>query len=167
MLNFGSMDLEMQPRLRMAMEIAGMMTGCFIGAHVVGCLLRGNIDFHFWCKVLGFLRGTIRKHVSKLGGHPFDLINEKKPAHLGRMCAPSEDFVLHYEYQRSSQEDVPEIRIQDVIYGSVKAQGKFEALGWRSRIPPYHSYVTVCEIRGRKSAGTKRKRPMKNGVTFY
>jgi len=168
MITFGSMDPEMHPRFaRMAMEIARMHNGCFIGANMIGCLLSDNIDFHFWCKVLGFLRGTIRKHVSKLGGHPFDLINEKKPAHLGRMCAPSEDFVLHYEYQRSSQEDVPEIRIQDVIYGSVKAQGKFEALGWRSRIPPYHSYINVCEIRGLKTTGTKRKRCMKNGVTLY
>jgi len=168
MITFGSMDPEMHPRFaRMAMEIARMHNGCFIGANMIGCLLSDNIDFHFWCKVLGFLRGTIRKHVSKLGGHPFDLINEKKPAHLGRMCAPSEDFVLHYEYQRSSQEDVPEIRIQDVMYGSVKAQGKFEALGWRSRIPPYHSYINVCEIRGLKTTGTKRKRCMKNGVTLY
>ncbi|PUZ68242.1 hypothetical protein GQ55_2G009900 [Panicum hallii var. hallii] len=168
MLTFGSMDPEMHPRLaRMAMEIAGCMNGCFIGANMIGCLLRDNIDFHFWYKVLAFLRGTVKKHVSKFGGHPFDLINEKKPAHLGRMFTPSEDFVLHYEYQCSSQEDVPKIRVQDVIYGSVKAQGKFEALGWRSRIPPYHSYVTVCEIRELKTTGTKRKRSMKNGVMLY
>ena len=151
----------------MAMEIAEMMKGCFISANMIGCLLRDNIDFHFWCNVLTFLRGMIKKHISKFGVHPFDLLNEKKPAHVGRMFIPSEDLVLHYEYQRSSQDDVPKIRVQDVIYGSVKAHGKFEGLGWTSPIPPYHSYVTVCEIRGRKSAGTKRKRPMKNGVTFY
>ena len=168
MVTFGSMYPEMHPRLaRTAMEIAGMMNGCFVGANVVGCLLRDNFDFHFWCKVLAFLRGNIKKHVSKFGLHPLDLINEKKPAHLGRMFIPSEDFVVHHEYQRSSQEDVPKIRMQDVIYGGVKAHGKFEALGWRSRIPPYHSYVTVCEIRGLKTAGTKRKRPMKNRVTLY
>jgi hypothetical protein len=168
MVTFGSMDPEMHPRLaRTSMEIAGMMNGCFVGANLVGCLLRDNIDFHFWCKLLVFLRGVIKKHVSKFGVHPLDHIIEKKPAHLGRMFIPSEDFVLHYEYQRSSQEDVPKIRIQDVVYGSVKAHGKFEALGWRSRIPPYHSYVTVCEVRGLKTAGTKRKRPMKNGVTLF
>lgn len=83
------------------------------------------------------------------------------------MFIPSEDFVVHHEYQRSSQEDVPKIRMQDVIYGGVKAHGKFEALGWRSRIPPYHSYVNVCEIRELKTMGTKRKRCMKNGVTLY
>ncbi|XP_039794781.1 putative disease resistance protein RGA3 [Panicum virgatum] len=167
MVTFGSMDPEMHPKLaRMAMEIAGMMNGCFISANMMGCLLRDNIDFHFWCKVLAFLRGTIKQHVSKFGGHPVDLIIEKKPAHLGRMFTPSEDFVLHSEYQRSSQEDVPKIRVQDVIYGSVKAQGKFEALGWRSRIPPYHSYVNVCEIRELKTMGTKRKRCMKNRVAL-
>ena len=95
------MDPEMHPRLaRMAMEIFGMMNGCFISANVVGCLLRDNIDFHFWCKVLAFLRGMIKKHISKFGVHPFDLRNGKKPTHLGIMFIPSEDFVLHYDYQR-------------------------------------------------------------------
>ena len=108
-----------------------------------------------------------RQHISKFGVHPFDLLNGKKPTHLGIMFIPSEDFVLHYDYQRSSQDDVPKIRIQDVLYGSVKAEGKFEALGWRSRIPPYHRHEAVCEIRGLKTAGATRKHPMKNGVTLY
>ncbi|KAG2631270.1 putative disease resistance protein RGA1 [Panicum virgatum] len=83
MHTFGSMDPEMHPRLaRMAMEIAGMMK-CFISANMVGSLLRDNIDFHFWCKVLAFLRGMIKKHVSKFGVHPFDLLNEKSLHMLG------------------------------------------------------------------------------------
>ena len=143
----------------MAMEIARMMNGCFISANVVGCLLRDNIDFHFWCKVLAFLRGNIKKHVSKFGLHPLDLINEKKPAHLGRMFTPSEDFVYCYDYESSSQEEVPKIRFQDVVYGSVKAVGKFDVLGWVSPIPPFYSYVVTCEVRELKSrAAAKRKR---------
>ncbi|ONM20743.1 hypothetical protein ZEAMMB73_Zm00001d005277 [Zea mays] len=51
-----------------------------------------------------------------------------------------------FKYHRSSQEEVPEIRIQDVLYGSIKRHGKFEVLAWRSQIPPYYSYVHACEI---------------------
>ncbi|TVU40569.1 hypothetical protein EJB05_14036 [Eragrostis curvula] len=41
------------------------------------------------------------------------------------------------------EEEIPKIKIQDVIYGNVKPHGKFEALAWRSPIPPYHSYESI------------------------
>ena len=45
------------------------------------------------------------------------------------------------------------------MYGSVKAVGKFDVLGWISPIPPYYSYVVTCEVREPKSrAAAKRKR---------
>ncbi|GJN24332.1 hypothetical protein PR202_gb12069 [Eleusine coracana subsp. coracana] len=58
----------------------------------------------------------------------------------------------------SSDEEVPELRIQDLMYGSVKPYGKFEILIWQSHILPYHSYVATCEIQEQKIATSKRKR---------
>jgi hypothetical protein len=78
------------------------------------------------------------------------------------MVAPFEDLVLYNLSQRSPQEEVPNVRIQDVMYGSVKPYGRFEVLAWRSPIPPYYSYVNTCEIRDLKGTATKRKRSMKN-----
>ncbi|XP_062187561.1 uncharacterized protein LOC133890934 isoform X2 [Phragmites australis] len=166
-LTFGSMDPEMDPRLvHLAMEIARLLNGNLIRANVTSRLLRDNFDVRFWCKVVAFLKGFIQKHVSKFGENPFDLLQRNRPAQLMRMATPSEDIMVYQQYQRSSEEEVPKIRFQDLLYGSVKPHGKFETLGWRSQIPPYYSYVYTCEIREIKATVAKRKRSMKNGVTL-
>ncbi|CAD6341980.1 unnamed protein product [Miscanthus lutarioriparius] len=166
-LTFGSMDPEMHPRLaQLAMEIARLQHRSINSAYIISCLLKDNFSIHFWCKVLGFMRGFIQTCVSKFGVHPFDLLNQNKPVQLRRMAAPSEDFMICHHYHLSTEEEVLEIRIQDVMYGSIKKQGKIEVLVWRSQIPPYYSYVNVCEIRERKITGAKRKHWMKDGPTF-
>jgi hypothetical protein len=93
------------------------------------------------------------------------LLNQNIHEQLGRTVAPSEDFMVGHQYHRSSQEEVPEIRIQDVLYGSIKRHGKFDVLVWRSQIPPYYSYVNACVIQERKNTGGKRKRCMNDGAT--
>ncbi|XP_062183518.1 putative disease resistance RPP13-like protein 1 [Phragmites australis] len=166
-LTFGSTDPAMHPRLAyLAMEIARMLNGVPNGAISTSYLLRENFDIHFWCKLLAFLRGFTKWHVSRFGEHPSNPLNQNRPVHVRRMATPFEEIVIYHQYERSSQEEVPKIRIQDVMYGSVKPHGKFEALGWRSQIPPYYSYVYTCEIRELKSTAAKRKRSMKNGVTL-
>ncbi|KAF8713884.1 hypothetical protein HU200_027862 [Digitaria exilis] len=153
-LAFGTNDPEKHPRLAyLAMEMARMLNGNFIGANGTAFVLRDNFDIDFWCKVLAFMNRVIHKHISKFGGSPSDLLNQNRPAHLGRM------------YHRSLQEEVPNITLQDVMYGSAKTHGKFEVLAWRSRIPPYHSHVYACEIlQEPKPRAAKRKRFMRNGV---
>lgn len=162
-LAFGSMDPKMHPTLaHLAMEIAKMLNPFFIGAKMTASLLRDNFDFHLWYKVLGFLRVQMKTNFSKFGGHPFDLVNQKRPAYIGRMATPFEDVMLYDEHQCSSQEEIPKISVQEVMYGRVNAHGKFKILGWRSQIPPYHSYILTCEIRELKTKAPKRKRSMKN-----
>jgi hypothetical protein len=165
-LTFGSTDPEMHPRFaQLVMEIARLQIRSINSAYTTSNLLRDNFSIHFWCKVLSFLRGFIQKHICKFGVHPFELLNKNKPVQLGRMASLSEDFMICHEYRCSPQEGVPEIRMQDVMYGSNKKQGKFEVLGWRSQIPPYYSYVYVCEIRERKITGAKRKHCVEDGAT--
>ncbi|XP_062187578.1 disease resistance protein RGA2-like isoform X1 [Phragmites australis] len=166
-LTFGSTDPAIHPRLAyLAMEIARMLKQSLIGATATASLPRDNFDIHFWFKVLTFLRGFIQRHVSKFGEHPIDALDQYRPAQLERMATPSEVFLVYLQCQRSSQEEVPKIRIQDVMYGSAKPHGKFEVLAWKSPIPPYHSYVYTCELRELKTTAAKRKRSMKNGVTL-
>jgi hypothetical protein len=142
------MDPKMQPRFaHVAMEIARTQSVCFIGANYTASLFRNNFDIHFWCKVLTFLRRLTQKNVSKYGGHPYDLLNYNRSMHLWRMATPSEDLVFHCQVQCSSSHEVPNINIQDMLFGNIKLHGKFEFLSWRSRIPPYYSYVISCEIR--------------------
>jgi hypothetical protein len=165
-LAFGSMDPETYPRLgQLAMQIARPLERTFIGANITTCVLRDNFNIHFWCKVLALLRGIIQKNVSRFGEHPTDRLVQHRSAPLGRMATPSEDLVLCSQYQCSSQEEVPKIKMQDVLYGSVKPHGKFEVLAWRSPIPPYYSYVNTCEIQELKTTTAKRKRSMIDRVT--
>ncbi|KAG2640483.1 putative disease resistance protein RGA3 [Panicum virgatum] len=164
-LTFGSTDPEMHPRLtHLAMEIAKVQRSCFLDASIVARLLRDNFNGLFWSKVLAFFRCFIQQRVSRFGQHPFDLLGENRIAHIGRMAAPSEDVVIYHQHQRSSEEEVPKIRMDDVIYGSVKPHGKFEVLVWKSQIPPYYSHVYTCEIPAIKNTGAKRKRSMGRGM---
>jgi len=166
-LTFGSMDPETHPRLiQLAMEIARTQYGSFDGAYITSCLLRDNFDIQFWSKVLTFLRQLIEKHVSKFGDHPFQLLSQNKPAQLGRMVAPSQEFVVYCQYQSSSQEEVPKIRFQDLMYGSVVPHGKFDVLIWRPNIPPYDSYIATCEVRELRTTAAKRKRSLKDKVAL-
>ncbi|CAL5077348.1 unnamed protein product [Urochloa decumbens] len=165
---FGSMDPnKMHPRFaQVAMEIAKLLDRGLIGVNIIACLLRDNFDIRFWCKVLDFLRRLVQKYVSKFGVHPTVLMYQNKPVHIGRMTNPFEDLVLYREYQRFSHEEVPKIRVDDVVYGSVEALGKSEFLAWDSRIPPYYSYVFTCEVRELKHRAAKRKRSTENGTTL-
>jgi hypothetical protein len=160
-LAFGSTDPKTRPRLaRLAMEVAEMTHPCFIAARMFASLLRdSSSDIRVWYKVLRFLREQRKENASRFGGLPFDLVNQRRPAYIGRMASPSEYAVFYDEQQCSSQDGVPEISAHDVMFGRVKAHGKFKVLGWRSHIPPYLSYVGTCEIQELKTTSLKRKRP--------
>nr|TKW30306.1 hypothetical protein SEVIR_2G027200v2 [Setaria viridis] len=167
-LTFGSMDPEMHPRLtHLAMEIAKTTLGRrgHLSANIIAHLLKDNFDVKFWSALLAFLRRYSQKLVSQFGGHPADSPNQNRPVLFERMATPSECIVLDHRCQHPSEEEIPKIKFQDVLCGSVMPRGKFDVLAWRSRIPPYHSYVYTCKIEGPKTRAVKRKRSMKNGVT--
>ncbi|OEL13378.1 hypothetical protein BAE44_0025603, partial [Dichanthelium oligosanthes] len=145
-LSFGSMDPVSHKRLLcLAIEIS-----------------RDSFDIHFWCKVLSFYRCFIKKSICKFGEHPFVLVNQNKPIQIGRMATPSQAFMVYREYQCTSQEEVPKIKMDDVMVGNVRPHGKFEALGWSSQLPPYYNCVYTCEILEMKTTPAKRKRSVKN-----
>ncbi|CAL5089752.1 unnamed protein product [Urochloa decumbens] len=158
-LTFGSRDPKMHPRLtRLAMVIAKTLNSSLIGANITSRLLSDNFDVQFWGMVLTLLRGSFQRHVSRFGEHPIDLLYQNKPARLPIMTTPSEEFMVQHQYKYSHEEEVPQIRFADVMFGSVKPHGKFDMLLWKARIPPYHSHVYTCEIKELKNTASKRKR---------
>jgi hypothetical protein len=167
-LTFGSTDPEMHPRLAyLAMEIARVLNKTFLSATSVAWLLRDNIEIQFWRKVLVFLRGLIQKHVFRFGEHPFDRVDQNGIVRHRRMVIPSEYFMVYRPRECSSAEEVPKMRIQDLMYGTVKCFGKFDMLLWKSQLPPYYSYIYCCEIQKQKFVAVKRKHSMKDGVALY
>ncbi|CAL5077353.1 unnamed protein product [Urochloa decumbens] len=158
-LAFGSMDPMMHPRMTyLAMEIARMLQRPLIPGIITACLMRDNFDTHFWSKLLVFLRGFVTWHVSKFGEHPSDCLNQNRPAHLARMMRTSEAIMVYGWYECTSQEEVPKIALQNLMYGSAKPSGRFETLAWSSPIPPYYNYIYTCEIEDLKTTSVKRKR---------
>jgi hypothetical protein len=132
----------MHPRLAyLAMEIARVMNRTFLSATIIACLLRNNFEIHFWRKVLVFLRGSIHKHVFRFGEHPFNLVDKNRIVHHRRMVVHSEYFAVYCLLECSSAVEVPKMRIQDLMYGTVKCSGKFDMLLWKSQLPSYYSYI--------------------------
>ncbi|RLN33454.1 hypothetical protein C2845_PM03G18250 [Panicum miliaceum] len=158
-LTFGSNDPMMHLGMaNVAMEISGMLKSSFFSSMTIIYLLRDNFDIHFWCKVVTFLRGFIKWYDSKFGEHPSDALNQNKPARLLRMASTSEQIMVYRQHECSSQEEVPKVEMRSVMYGSLKPSGRFEAIGWRSPIPPYYNYIYTCEVRDLNTASAKRKR---------
>ncbi|CAL4947709.1 unnamed protein product [Urochloa decumbens] len=153
---FGSTDAEDHPELAsLCMEMAGLLNRSFIGAYLIGGLLRANPCSQFWRKVHTCYRDFIRMHFLLLGEHPSDLIAKDRPAYLWRLTSKTGTALIVYScYQTCSarEHDLPKITFSDVHIGSASPRGKFEVLVWRSQIPPYYSYVFSCEVRASSSS---------------
>ncbi|CAM0905225.1 unnamed protein product [Alopecurus aequalis] len=161
-ITFGGTNPDMHPKLAyLAMEIARVHNGSIFAANITACLLRANFDILYWRKVLAFLRGYVEKHLSMFGEHPCDMLEGNIPTCIQRMGRTTEDFGVLDQYQTySSQEEVPKITIQDVMYGGVKPHGTFKVLACKSQIPPYHCYIYTCKIRDLQTRVIKRKQSL-------
>ncbi|KAF7051177.1 hypothetical protein CFC21_059446 [Triticum aestivum] len=165
-ITFGSTDPKMHPRLvYLAMEIAKLMYN-LAEASITACVLRANFNTNFWGKVLAFRQGCMQKQLCKLGVHPCELLSGNRPVYLQRMGRTSEDvLVLGTNQTCYSVEEAPKITAVDVLYGIARPQGgTFKVLLWKSRIPPYHTYIQTYEIREVQARAVKRKRPLMNGI---
>ena len=157
-LTFGSTDPMMHPRMaNLAMEISRILKRSFFNSMNIICLLRDNFDIHFWCKVVTFLRGFTKWYASKFGEPPFDALMQNRPACLWRMLSTSKQIMVYHQYECSSEKEVPKVELRTVMYGNLKPSGRFDALSWRSPIPPYYNYIYTCEVRDLKTKSAKRK----------
>uniref|UniRef100_A0A8R7K492 NB-ARC domain-containing protein n=1 Tax=Triticum urartu TaxID=4572 RepID=A0A8R7K492_TRIUA len=161
-LVFGSTDPEEHPKLTsIAMEIALEMRESFLYAYIIAALLRENISARFWCRVLRHLREHRQKNILLLGECPVD---EEQPRYVWSMAKRrqgSEDIKFYLQgcdpqKGPASHGEIPKITVMDLISGTWSAmpRGKFEVLSWRSVIPPYYSYTTVCEFVRHESSTT-------------
>lgn len=161
---FGSRNPEEYPKLAaLGMEIAVHMNRSFMAANTVAGILRANLDAQFWRKMLRCLRDFASKHLSMFGEHPTDLLQKDQPVYIWTMAKTNNVVVMRDIYQERSTQisEVPKITAQDVLSGRVTSQGKFQAVAWRSRIPPCYTYlVTFVVSPAEKHAvlGKKRSR---------
>ncbi|XP_047059111.1 putative disease resistance RPP13-like protein 1 [Lolium rigidum] len=147
-LAFGSTNPEEHPKLvSIAMDICAEEKGSFIGANIACSLLKANLDARFWLSILQNMREYTEKHRHLFGKHPHDLLQKNRHVYLWRLAQTSKVFVSYGCYQACpAQKDVPRITLQEVLSGRPAPRGRFEALAWRSHIPPCYSYLMSCSV---------------------
>ncbi|KAL6845635.1 hypothetical protein ACP4OV_025130 [Aristida adscensionis] len=151
-LAFGTLNPDEHPAMAsMAMEIATEQRQCFMSGYVIAELLQDNLDARFWRAVLQCVRAYKQKHLLLFEEHPINLLRDDRPAYywrLGRDSSRSSRFFLirgHYETE-SRPEEAAEVIVRDVLLGRDTPRGRFEALGLRSRLPPYYNYMITCAM---------------------
>ena len=97
------------------------------------------------------------------GELPTNLLEKDQPVYMWTMAKTSNVVVMRDIYDEPSPQisEVPRITAQDVLSGQVMSEGTFQAVAWRSRIPPCYTYLASFVVsRTDKHAvlGKKRSR---------
>ncbi|CAL4974324.1 unnamed protein product [Urochloa decumbens] len=157
---FGSTNPDDHPELAsLAMEIAARVEGCFVAANTISeFFLRANMHRSFWNKILECLTNNVERNTQFFGEHPRILLEKNQIAYVWSLShGPTRLKVLYYQ-TLSPMIDVPKITLHEV-QTSAKGHGKLDVLVWKSRIPPYHSYIMKCEIEASQDMMAKKKHP--------
>ncbi|EEC71399.1 hypothetical protein OsI_03553 [Oryza sativa Indica Group] len=162
---FGSTNPEEEPKLAsICMEIADLVKGSFMESNVVGSILRSNLSAQFWYNFLKRLKYFTDRHFRLLGEHPRDSYKSNRGRTyiwMHKNYYGDGDAATYNLYHANSAglNNLPMIRMSDMLIGNVKPQKKCEALEWQSSIPPYYSYIVQYGILARQPLMLpKRKR---------
>jgi hypothetical protein len=160
-LVFGSTNPNDEPKLAtMAMEIALEQRQCFTSAHIIAEILRDNFNARFWRTVLHCVRAYIQTHLLMFEKHPNLRLRVDEPVYYWRMEKSRGYFLISKYHQSDSSESVPRIHMRDILLkrGGTLPRGEFEAVAWRSRIPPYYNYTISCKMQAPQLAVVRKKR---------
>ncbi|KAK8447290.1 hypothetical protein SEVIR_8G042000v4 [Setaria viridis] len=162
-LAFGSMDPDEHPRLAsLGMQLATELKGSFLGANILGEMLRSNPNPQFWHAILSSVRALVQEHLFSSGVHPEDLLERNAPVDFpmafvgahGQRC-------LVYDLREADpgQDELPLPTSQEVLVGGkVPTEEKFDVLVWKSRIPPYCSFIATYKKQKPQRMVGKRNR---------
>ncbi|TVU40674.1 hypothetical protein EJB05_14143, partial [Eragrostis curvula] len=144
-LTFGSVFPSDQPELEsIAMEIARGLDGTFISANMISRILRNNFVSQHWRVYLECFNTNIQHNVSLFGESPYNLTRKSKP----RAYHIKNDWFAVFSKHRTCPDgqNIPRIKVRDVLSGNIKHEGEFDVFVCKSCIPPYSSYIVSCTI---------------------
>ncbi|CAD6254629.1 unnamed protein product [Miscanthus lutarioriparius] len=150
-LAFGSMDPDEHPKLAsLGMQLATELKGSFLGANILGEMLRSNPNAQFWHAILSSVRALVQEHMFSVGVHPEDLLERNVPVgftNVSFVGAQSQGCLVYDLREAGPGEDeLPLPTSREVLTGvKVPAEDRFDVLVWKSRIPPYCSYIATYE----------------------
>ncbi|TVU02987.1 hypothetical protein EJB05_51489, partial [Eragrostis curvula] len=165
-LAFGSTNPDDQPKLAsLCMEIAATEKCSFLGANILGGVMRANQNAQFWSRLLQCLRDYTNKHLCTYGEHPTVLLSKSQPVYLWSMVRNQNVVMMCNVYQKPSPyHGVPKLRVQEFMTERVIGHEKFDMVMWRSSIPPYNAYVMSCEAEPTRCSKANKKRPRHAGI---
>jgi hypothetical protein len=126
------------------MNMAREMNGSFFAANISSDFLRNNLSVQYWTMQLTKFKAYIQRNISLFGEHPIALL--KKNKHTGCLIYNNDRFLVYSQYLTcvANDNNVPAITVDDLRSGSLKCEGEFDMLLWKSHILPYKSYVVRC-----------------------
>jgi hypothetical protein len=148
-----------------------------MGSNVYSVLLRENFNDKFWSMALARIREFRKLNLLLCGTSNFDDpwqgVGPAYVRRVNKIC--SGNHVIHEDYKvcsiqnmihchtnsAHSEDDVPMVSLQNFLFGSVKPQGKFNVLAWRSHLPPHYNYIFNCEVRRSHHLISRKKRSQK------
>jgi hypothetical protein len=173
---FGSMDAQEHPKMAsMAMEMARELQGCFMGASIYSGLLKANFNARFWNMALASIREYKQTNLLVYGTYFENPWQASEPPYVRTVNKISSEYlVIHDEYHTCSvqnmvlcrtnftrsEAEVPMLSMQDFLFGSVRPQGKFKVLAWKSHLPPYYNHMFNCEVQRKHHVVAKKKRSL-------
>uniref|UniRef100_A0A0E0HW17 NB-ARC domain-containing protein n=1 Tax=Oryza nivara TaxID=4536 RepID=A0A0E0HW17_ORYNI len=173
---FGSMDAQEHPKMAlMAMEMARELQGCFMGASIYSGLLKANFNARFWNMALASIREYKQMNLLVYGTYFENPWQASEPAYVRTVNKISSEYlVILDEYQTCSvhnmvlcrtnfarsEAEVPVLSMQDFLFGSVRPQGKFKVLAWKSHLPPYYNHMFNCEVQRKHHVVARKKRSL-------
>ncbi|RLN29656.1 hypothetical protein C2845_PM05G19730 [Panicum miliaceum] len=175
-LVFGSTYAEDQPKLTsIAMEIFEEyycqddllrdFTGSFANSKNIAAILRANASTQHWRRILACVSRNWQPNLLPCSTDTNDVRVENGHYYISRISNISQYVLVDRRHRivGFDHKAAPKITIDEVMYGRVTPKGKFEAVWWRSHLPPHYSYITTCEIHyskctdGRENSTKKRK----------
>ncbi|CAO2192906.1 unnamed protein product [Urochloa humidicola] len=173
---FGSIDMTDHPKLAsLAMDMARELKCCFMGANILIEMLKSNFDIPLWNLALATRRILKQKNPLLCDlHHRVDPSALTKPLiHPIAKRTSTGHMLVHNIYQTvfsqngtygltASSRDTAApmvVTLKDLIFGSARPQGKnFDALAWRSHIPPHYNCMFKCELKIPETGHVSRKK---------
>uniref|UniRef100_A0A0D9XPD7 Disease resistance N-terminal domain-containing protein n=1 Tax=Leersia perrieri TaxID=77586 RepID=A0A0D9XPD7_9ORYZ len=169
-LSFGSMNPDEHPKLAfLGMQVAKELQGSFLGANILGHILRANPNAAIWNGILRGLREMSRNRLSVFTEHPPEGNSPKKnhPSDTAKLTFLRSRGCMMYDLREVGhfQSNIPRLTPGGVeLEGEIPYNLGFDVLVWISRIPPFCKYVaTFWKPRPRRIV--RRKNPL--AVTTY
>uniref|UniRef100_A0A0E0IYJ5 Rx N-terminal domain-containing protein n=1 Tax=Oryza nivara TaxID=4536 RepID=A0A0E0IYJ5_ORYNI len=165
-LSFGSMNPDDHPKLAsLGMQLATELQGSFLGANILGHILRGNPSAEIWSRFLMSLRRMSRKRLSIFEEHPPE---KNHPSHTAEVAFMNYRGCMLYDLREAGhfQSDIPRLTPAGVeLEGKIPCDLGFDVLVWRSQIPPFCNYTaTFLQPKPRRIV-RRKKNPLAVSIT--